>query len=142
MMLLHSVSFRTKEDKHRQKNKKSSKGKGKCSFCFSDSLLNSGLEFNNILSMMKATVSFWLTWRGHIPCLGMHDPGQDSRPEMYLVTTPETHVLYCSQLCCLKRLLLSARIGWSLCSLVSLCVVWENLYQQQTISHHLFSNLY
>lgn len=103
-MLLQSVSFRTKEDKHRQKeDKKSIKEKGKCSFRFSASLLNFGLEFNNILTMMKAMVKTAYSFFGHAwprASLKAWDvsghPIRDKRPLLLTAVLPE-EVTFVSQ---------------------------------------------
>lgn len=162
--------------------------------------------------MTKGMLCFWLIWRGHIPALELHHPGQDSRPVLGLpfpicfwqgvwgdislfahnekrwssgldrghvaliypweswcepsvigrllkvistlgyteswevvLANPQcssphqTDVLLSSQLCCLKKFLLSARKGWSICSLDSLCV---GLIKPPSAAGYFFSSLY
>lgn len=36
---------------------------------------------------MKSVLSFWLIWRGHVPALDLHNPGQDSSPALWLPFT-------------------------------------------------------
>lgn len=214
-LLLQSASFRTKEDKQKQReDKKSSKKKGKCRFCFWASLLNYrlDLDYNYLLNHDEGHVLLLANLLLAIPALDFHNPGQDSRPALGLpfpicfwqgvwgyvslcahnekrwssapdrghavlihpseswcepsvigrlfkiistlgyteswevaLANPQCSsphqrdVLFCSQLCCLKKFLLSARKGWSIYSLYSLCV---GLIKPPSAAGYFFSSLY
>lgn len=51
----------------------------------------------------------------------------------------QTDVLFCSQLCCLKKFLLSARKGWGICSLDGLCV---RLIKPPSPAGYFFSSIW